>query len=133
VGVPKNLARSRAVVGLSAPLGVGIVLALGLVICKSFNIGYRGEMWAAAIVSLVAGTIAVLPLLILMHRGLIVIVRMTMAATAIRVVVMVVGMYLAMGPGWKLSLMPLVVWTMGCYFAMLIAESLATAWVVRHG
>ena len=133
VGVPKHLALSRAVVALSAPVAIGIVMALGFVVCKSFNIGYRGEMLAAAIVSLVAGLVAVMPLLILMHRGLITIVRLTMAATAIRVVVMLAGMFLATRPGWSLSMMPLVAWGSGCYIAMLIAESMATAWVVRHG
>src|SRR3954471_15352248 len=91
-GAPRNLARARALLVLSTPAAIGVVMGLGLVVCKSYNIGYRGEMLAAAIVSLVAGLVAVLPMLVLMHRGLIVMVRLTMVATAIRMVVMLAGM-----------------------------------------
>src|SRR4051812_48294733 len=133
VGVPKHLMRSRALVACSGPLAIAGVVLIGLLVSKSFNIGYRGEMIAAAVVSLAAALIAVAPLIALMGRGVVAILRLTMLATLLRVIVMLIGLYLAMGPGWKLSLMPLVIWSGSCYFAMLVAESAATAWVVKHG
>ena len=132
-GAPKHLGRSRAIVGLSGPIAIIVVVLLGLLVSKSFNIGYRSEMLAAAFVSVAAALIAVAPLIVLMSRGVIAIVRMTLVATLLRVVVMLIGLYLAAGPGWQLSLTPLVVWAGSCYFAVLIAESAATAWVIKHG
>ena len=68
-----------------------------------------------------------------MGNGVIAIVRLTMVAMALRVVFLVLGLILALGPGWKLSAAPLAIWIGVCYVALLIAESTATAWVVRHG
>ncbi len=131
---PRNLPRSRMVVACSGPLGIAVVLALGTLVTYSFNLaGYHREMWAAATIGLVAGLLAVLPLLVLMRRGVIAIVRLTMLATGLRIAFMLAGLILASGPGWKLSLTPLVLWVAACYMALLIAESGATAWVVRHG
>lgn len=118
----------------SGPLGIAVVVVMGMVVTHSFNwTGHEREMWAAAVISLVAGLLAVLPMLVWMGHGAIAIVRLTMVATVLRMMLLVLGLVLALGPGWKLSAAPLALWTAGCYVALLIAESSATAWVVRHG
>ena len=121
-------------VACAGPVAVGAVAGLGMLVTHSFNWnGHAQEMWAAVVISVAAGLLAVVPMLVWMGKGAIAIVRLTMVATALRVVLMLAGVVLASGPGWQLKLVPLVAWVGACYLALLIAESGATAWVVRHG
>ena len=130
-GKPVALPR---VLGCAGPVAIAVILALGTLVMYSFNLmAYQRELLAAAIIALAAGLVAVLPLLVLMRHGILAIIRLTMLAAALRVFLMFGGLILAAGPGWKLSIVPLAVWTGACYLALLIAESSATTWVVRDG
>ena len=132
IGVPTRIRTGRVVVALSAPLGVGVVYALGLLVLHSYNLAYHRELLAAAILSVIAGLIAVLPMVILMGRGAIAIVHLTMIAMLVRMVLTLAGLVLLCGPGWKLDHGVLVLCTAACYFVLMIAESAATIWASRH-
>ena len=129
---PRNVTRLRCVIAVAAPIGIGAVVVPGWLVTHSFNLDYQREMWAAALLSLVAGVLAVVPLLLYVVRGPTSIVRCMLLVIPLRVVLMLAGLVLAIGPGWHLALVPLVLWMAACYVALLIAESCATAWAARH-
>jgi hypothetical protein len=130
-GNVKNLPAARLLIGLAAPLGVGLVALLGWLVMKSFNLAYQRELLAATIISIAAGALAVLPMLLLMSKGAIAIVRLTMVAMLVRMGLTFAGLLLACGPGWRLDAGVLVVCTAGCYLAVMVAESAATLWATR--
>ena len=131
-GEVKNLGRARLVVALAAPVGVVTVGILGWVLMKSFNWGYQRELLAAMIIGVVAGMVAVTPLLALMGRGATAVVRLTMVATLLRMGLTFAGLVLAFGPGWKLDHGVLVVCVAACYVAVMVTESAGTIWVTRQ-
>jgi len=130
---PQKLARARILIAGSGIVAVSVVAVLGWLVTTSFDLGdFNREMWAAVLIAGVTGFLAVLPLLIFMGRGPVVMVRLTMLATVLRMGLMLAGLLLAAGPHWKLRLVPLALWSLGCYMVLLLAESVATALVVRQ-
>ena len=71
-------------------------------------------------------------MIVLMARGAIAIVHLTMIATLLRLVLTLVGLALLLGPGWKLDHSTLVLFTVGFYLARMTAESAATIGASRH-
>jgi hypothetical protein len=132
IGVTKHLAAARAMVALSAPVGVGVAYGVGWLVFHSYNIAHERELLAAAVLSGIAGVIAVLPMVALMARGAIALVHLTMIAMIVRMLVTLCGLILLFGPGWKLDHGVLVLCTAGCYFTLMMAESAATIWASRH-
>ena len=115
---------------LSAPVAVGVVMALGWVVRTSFSMPLYGhEMIAGGIVNVIGGLVAAVPILIFMKKGVIAIVQATMLSMVLRCGVILMGLMLAFGPGWQLAKMPLAVWTLCCYFPLLIVETACIAWM----
>ncbi|HVX84809.1 MAG TPA: hypothetical protein VH253_08335 [Phycisphaerae bacterium] len=128
----RRIAAARTIIALSAPVGVGVVYGVGWLILHSYNIPYQRELLAAAILSAVAGVLAVIPMLLLMARGAIAMVHLTMIATIVRMLLTLGGLILLFGPAWKLDHGVLVLCTAACYIAVMTAESTATIWASRH-
>jgi hypothetical protein len=131
-GIPRNLGAARVVIGLAAPVAVGVIGVLGWLVMRSFNLGYGRELVAALIISVVAGFVAVVPMMALLGKGAIAVVRLTMVAMLVRMGLTLAGLVLAFGPGWQLDHGVLVVMTAACYVALMVAESGATIWATRH-
>ena len=133
IGAPKNVRMARLIIGLASPVGVGVVCVLGLLVMRSFNLmSYGPELVAAAIISVIAGFFAVLPLLVGIRSGAIAVVRLTMLAMILRMGLVLIGLVFACGPGWRLHPGPLVLWALACYIGLMIAESGATIWATRQ-
>jgi hypothetical protein len=86
-------------------------------------------MLAAAIINIVGGTFAALPLLKLMKRGAAAIAVAGLMSIAVRCGMILGGLVLAFGPGWGLEKMPAVYWVLAFYFPLLIAETTMVAWL----
>jgi hypothetical protein len=126
------LRAARVVIGLAAPVAVGVIGVLGWLVMRSFNLGYERELVAALIISVVAGFLAVVPMMALLGKGAIAVVRLTMVAMLVRMGLTFAGLVLAFGPGWHLDHGVLVVMTAACYVALMATESGATIWATRH-
>ena len=120
----------RVILFLAAPAAVGLSLLVGWALLRSFALPLHApELLAAAIINLLGGTLAVLPLFFRMKHGAVAIAQSGLMGIAIRCAVVFGGLVLAFGPGWQLDKMPLVYWTLACYFPMLMAETALIAWL----
>jgi hypothetical protein len=115
---------------LSGPLAVVLVMTLGWVVRTSFGMPLYGrEMIGGGIVNIVGGIFAALPIVLFMKRGVVAIIQASMLAMVVRCGVILMGLMLALGAGWNLDRMPLAVWTLCCYFPLLMAETACIAWL----
>ncbi|GEM_PF-1683976 len=117
---------------LASPVAVGVVMGLGWVVLTSMGMALYGrEMVAGGIVAVVGGTLAALPVTILMKRGVMAIMQASLLSMMIRCGAILMGLLLAMGPGWALDKMPLAVWSLCFYFPLLIVETSCIAWLAN--
>ena len=121
---------TRTITLLAAPITVSLTMLLGWVILTSFGWkAYPHEMFAAGLVNAVGGMLAVIPLCLMLNRGAAWIVRTSMIGIGLRMGIILLGLVLASGKGWGLEKMPLIYWTLACYFPLLIAETATVAWL----
>ena len=94
---------------------------------------YIREMLAAALISVVVGLLAVLPMVVLIGRGAILLLRCAVLANMTRLVGVAVGaiIVIAMAPP-HLHKTVVLLWFAAFYFVLLIAESVASSWVIKH-
>jgi hypothetical protein len=111
-------------------------MLVGFVLVKSVGLPLYGkEMVGGAIVSILGGILAALPVFLLMKRGAQAIAQGAIFGIAVRIGSILLGLMLAMGPGWGLERMPLVYWVLGFYFPLLMVETAIVGWLshkARH-
>jgi len=120
----------------ASPATVLVVMLVGWVLLTSLGMPlFAKEMVGAAIVITLGGIIASLPIFFLMKRGAQAIAQGAILGIAVRIGTVLMGLMLAMGPGWGLSKMPLVYWVLAHYFPLLIVETAIVGWLshkVKH-
>ena len=94
---------------------------------------YMREMLAAGLVSVVVGLLAVLPMVVLIGQGAILLLRCAVLANMTRLVGVALGaiIVIAMAPV-HLHKTVVLLWLAAFYFVLLIAESVASSWVIKH-
>ncbi len=91
------------------------------------------ELGVAALISIVVGIFAVLPMVIMIGRGGIILLRCATVANMARLVGTMIGGLLAVVLLPKdAHKMALIVWLIGFYFLLLIGESVVSSWVMKH-
>jgi hypothetical protein len=120
----------RMLLLVASPVSVLVTALVGWVVLKSMALPLHGhEMIGAAIINILGGTLAALPLFFMMKRGAIAIAQSGLMGIVVRCSVILGGLVLAFGPGWGLEKMPLVYWVLAFYFPLLIAETFMVAWL----
>lgn len=115
---------------LAGPLAVLLVMGLGWVVLASLGLPrHVPEMIGGGIVNVVGGLLATLPVLFFMKKGVLAILQASMLAMVVRCGVILMGLMLALAPGWNLAKMPLVLWVLCLYFPLLIVETSCIAWL----
>ena len=91
------------------------------------------EMLDAALVSVVVGLLAVAPMVILIGRSAILLLRCAVLANMTRLVGVAVGavVLIAFSPV-HLQKTVVLLWLVAFYFVLLIAESVVSSWVIKH-
>jgi hypothetical protein len=121
---------------LVAPATVGLTMLLGWLMVRTLGRPlYGNEMVGAAIVNVVGGIAASLPLFILMKKGAAAIAQAGILGIALRCSTVLMGVLIAGAPAWGLDRMPLIYWLMAFYFPLLMAETAIVAWLsnkARH-
>lgn len=94
---------------------------------------YMREMLAAGLVSAVVGLLAVLPMVVLIGRSAILLLRCAVLANMTRLVGVALGAIIvtAFAPVHLHKTVTLL-WLAAFYFVLLIAESVASSWVIKH-
>ncbi|MGC9259732.1 MAG: hypothetical protein ACP5I8_06575 [Phycisphaerae bacterium] len=94
---------------------------------------YLREMLAAALVSVVVGLLAVLPMVVLIGRSAILLLRCAVLANMTRLVGVALGavLVIAFAPV-QLHKTVLLLWLVAFYFVLLVAESMVSSWVIKH-
>lgn len=94
---------------------------------------YMREMLAAGLVSAVVGLLAVLPMVVLIGRSAILLLRCAVLANMTRLVGVALGAIIvtAFAPAHLHKTVTLL-WLAAFYFVLLIAESVASSWVIKH-
>lgn len=94
---------------------------------------YMREMLAAGLVSAVVGLLAVLPMVVLIGRSAILLLRCAVLANMTRLVGVALGaiIVIALAPPHLHKTVTLL-WLAAFYFVLLIAESVASSWVIKH-
>lgn len=94
---------------------------------------YGREMLIAGMVSAVVGVIAVLPMVILIGHGAILLLRCAVLANMTRLVGVALGAIVIMTfAPVNLHKIVVLLWLAAFYFVLLIAESMASSWVIKH-
>jgi hypothetical protein len=93
---------------------------------------YESEMLGAGIVNVAGAVLSALPVLMLMKRGVLGIMQASLLSMMVRCGVILLGLLLALGPGWGLAKMPLAIWTLCCYFPLLMTETTCLAWLTNR-
>jgi hypothetical protein len=121
---------------IASPATVLVTMLAGWVILTSLGQPvFAKEMLGGAIVITLGGVLASMPVFLLMKRGAQAIAQGAILGIAIRIGSVLMGLMLAMGPGWGLAKMPLVYWVLGYYFPLLIVETAIVGWLshkVKH-
>jgi hypothetical protein len=112
----------------------GAAMLLGMLVLPLFHRPlYLREMLAAGFISAVVGVLAVLPMAVLIGRGAILLLRCAVLANMTRLVGVALGAIIV------ISLAPVhlhktvvLLWLAAFYFVLLIAESVASSWVIKH-
>jgi len=103
------------------------------VVATSFTLNfYPSEMLAAGIINGIAGVLAIVPMLLVVGKGTLFIARTALLATTLRMILVLIGLVLAYGPGWHLQHTPIIAWAGLFYAVMLISEGIAVSWVMRR-
>lgn len=131
IGFSIHFHLNPATVLLSSPILCVLATALvGFVVTASFGVKYYGrEMIAAGIVAIVGGMISALPVAMSWRRDALRIAQCALMGIALRVGTILLGTFLALGPGWALAKMPLTYWTLAMYFPLLAAETCVIAYI----
>jgi hypothetical protein len=117
---------------LVAPLTVLLTLLLGWLLLTTLAIPlHTREMLAAALLNVLAGIAACLPLALAIKRGTIAIARAGLIAIALRMGLVLLALLAALAPAWHLDHTPLIAWVIAFYFPLLIAETALVAWLVN--
>ncbi len=126
-----KLALSPAMITLIvAPATVLVTMLAGWIILTSFAIPVHiPEMIAGGIVNAVGGMLAAIPLFLLMKRGAQAIAQAALLGIAVRCAAILMGLIMALGPGWGLGHMILAYWILGYYFPLLIVETSIVGWL----
>lgn len=115
---------------LAAPVTVAVTMVLAWVLLKTAGMPISvGEMTGGAIVNVLGGVAASLPLFILMKRGAAAIAQAGILGIALRCGTVLMGLLIASAKPWGLHQMTLVYWVMGFYFPLLMAETAVVAWL----
>ncbi len=115
-------------------IATGAAMALAMLILPLFHRPlYMREMLAAALVSAVVGLLAVLPMVVLIGRSAILLLRCAVLANMTRLVGVTLGgiLVIALAPV-HLHKTVVLLWLAAFYFILLIAESVASSWVIKH-
>jgi hypothetical protein len=116
-----------------SPVSIALTMFIGWVILKSIGQPLYGhEMLAAALINVVGGTLAALPLFFKMKYGTVAIAQAGLMGIVVRCSTILGGLLLAFGPGWGLDKMPVVYWVLAFYFPLLIAETFMVAWLSQR-
>ena len=88
---------------------------------------------AVAVVSVAVGLLAVAPMVVLIGRSAILLLRCAVLANMTRLVGVAVGavVLIAFSPV-RLEKTVVLLWLAAFYFVLLIAESVASSWVIKH-
>jgi hypothetical protein len=120
----------------ASPACVLVTMLVGWVLLTSLGMPlFAREMIAGGIVITLGGIMASMPIFLLMKRGAQAIAQGALLGIAIRIGSILMGLMLAMGPGWGHAKMPLVYWILGYYFPLLIVETAIVGWLshkVKH-
>ncbi len=91
------------------------------------------ELGVAALISIVVGIFAVLPMVIMIGGGGLTLLRCaTMANMARLVGIMIGGLLAVVFLPKDAHKMALIVWLVAFYFLLLIGESIVSSWVMKH-
>lgn len=117
---------------LATPLAVALTTVVGCGLLWVLGQGlHPREMTASALVSIVAGLLAVVPMVAALPKPD-AMPQAALASIGIRVAVVLGGVVLALGPAWHLQREPLVFWILGYYFPLLAAETGVMAWLFNR-
>lgn len=137
-----NSQKSQAVspiwlrIGLAATpvvaIGSVMLLAAGALLALHRPLHLQ-EMVDAAVVSVAVGLLAVAPMVVLIGRSAILLLRCAVLANMTRLVGVAVGavVLIAFSPV-RLEKTVVLLWLAAFYFVLLIAESVASSWVIKH-
>ncbi len=115
---------------IAAPVAVAATMVLACILLKTAAMPIAvGEMIGAAIVNVVGGMAAALPLFILMKKGAAAIAQAGILGIALRCGTVLMGLLVAGAKPWGLEHMTLVYWVMGFYFPLLMVETGVVAWL----
>ena len=115
-------------------VATGAVMALAMLVLPLLHRPlYMREMLAAGLVSVVVGLLAVLPMVVLIGRSAILLLRCAVLANMTRLVGVALGaiIVIALAPV-HLHKTVVLLWLAAFYFVLLIAESVASSWVIKH-
>ncbi len=119
---------------LSPPVLIGgvMLLALGILPLARAPI-HPPAMLLAGALSVIVGWLAVLPMIVLIGRGAVSLLRCAMFANMTRLAGIGIGAVLAvlLGPE-HLNKMDMVAWLVVFYFVLLIGQSAVCSWVIKH-
>jgi hypothetical protein len=117
---------------LAAPVAVVVTMVLACVLLKTAAMPIAmGEMMGAAIVNIIGGMAAAIPLFILMKKGAAAIAQAGILGIALRCGTVLMGLMIAGAKPWGLEQMTLVYWVMGLYFPLLMVETGVVAWLAN--
>jgi hypothetical protein len=107
------------------PVVVAATAGLGAIFLNAFNLPlHRVEMLTAGAIAIIAGIISMIPIIAAARKkrpdALAI---AALLAIGLRLVLMLIGTLLALGPGWSLSQFPLILWILAFYFPLLVAET----------
>lgn len=131
IGFSIHFHLNPATVLLSMPvLAVLLTALIGFIVTASFGLKFYGrEMIAAGVVAVVGGMISALPVAACWRKDALKIAQAALMGIALRVGTILLGTFLALGPGWALAKMPLTYWTLAMYFPLLAAETGVIAYI----
>jgi hypothetical protein len=115
---------------ISAPVTVLATMLLAWLFLKTAGMPlHPAELLGGAIVNVIGGAAASIPLMILMKKGTAAIAQAGILGIALRIGTVLLAMLVAGSSAWGLDRMILVYWVMAYYFPMLIVETAVIAWL----
>ncbi len=139
---PMAVGSPRMVRGLWLRLGLLITpiastllaMLLGLLILPlAHRAVYGREMLWAALVIIAVGLLAVLPMVIMVGRGAIMLLRCAMVANMTRLIGSALGAVIVLvAAPTHLHKIVLILWLAAFYFVLLITESFTSSWVIKN-
>ena len=128
-----GIAAARLVLLLAAPLSMGAAMGVGIVVLVGAGAtAHSREMLAAGALNTVAGMLAMLPAVHMLRHGAGRLAMGALAATGIRMVVVLGGALLLPLPGWAMDRTWLLGFVVAFYLVVLLTESAGTTWVLRR-